>query len=177
MNELTCTICFDNRPRFIRQCKCFYCENCREKALEVCQCGSTGGFTDLTQTIPDEVKHLSLDNAQLLKRISEYTQERIQSIILSTFAHLQSVFDLKNHQQKQLNTFLQNKVKSAQRENEELKKRAKPQIEAKENLLSFSQLEDFKFSTPRGLRPVVPLSNSKKPFEHEGFSSFFSKNK
>ena len=177
MNELTCTICFTNRPRFLRQCRCLYCEDCRQKGMEVCSCGGAGGYHDLNQCIPDEIKYLHLDSAQLLKKTMDTLQERLVGILQGSFGFLNNVFELKSHHQKQLQKFLLNKVKAMQCENEEMKKRFKPapQFDVKESLVNISQLEEFKFTTPRGIRPVASVSNSKRPFDHEAFASFFSK--
>ena len=109
----------------------------------------------------------------------ESTQDKISTVMHSSFRFLNDILDMKSHHQRQLQKFLTNKVKIIQNENENLKKKTvrseQPSYDIKENLVTFSQIDEFKFSTPRGIRPVAPLSNSKKPFDHEGFASFFSK--
>jgi hypothetical protein len=179
MNELTCTLCFNHKPRYLRQCKCLYCEDCRQKSQEVCFCGGSGGWHDLSQHIPEEIKYLHLDHIQLLKKVSETTQEKIFNIVQGSFGFLNNTLEIKSHHQRQLQKYLMTKVKGLQQENEDLKKKNmknnQPPYEIKENLVSFSQLEDFKFSTPRGVRPVAPSSGSKKPFDHEAFSMFMIK--
>ena len=119
-----------------------------------------------------------MDQIQLLKKTFDTTQEKIFNIVQSSYGFLNNTLEIKAHHQRQLQKFLMTKVKNLQQENEDLKKKTSktlPPYEIKDNVVSFNQLDEFKFSTPRGVRPVLPLSNSKKPFDHEAFTSFFSK--
>ena len=114
-----------------------------------------------------------------MRKVMETTQDKIFSVLNQSFSFLIGAIELKTHMQKQLQKFLQNKNSKIQQENEELKKKTRvvPPFEIKENLDINTQFENLKYSTPRGVRPIVPISsNSKRPFDHEAFSSFFSKN-
>lgn len=187
MNELICTICFSNKPRFLRQCRCLYCENCRSRGQEVCACGGTGGWLDLSREIPDEIKMLGMDQTELLKKTMESVVSKFVSIVQSSFGNLHNALELKSHHQKQLQKFLMTKMQALKQQNEELKShlqkrdvRPQPSPYDQRRLLdstprnNFPPAEDGKYSTPRGLRPVVPIGNqAKKPFEHEAFASFY----
>ena len=42
MNDIICNFCFSRPSKFIRQCKCCYCNECREQSPDVCICGERG---------------------------------------------------------------------------------------------------------------------------------------
>ncbi|CAG9322552.1 unnamed protein product [Blepharisma stoltei] len=188
MNELICTICFSCKPRFLRQCRCLYCEPCRSRSQEVCACGGTGGWLDLSHECPDEIKMIGMDQTDMLKRTMESVVSKFISTMQTTFGSLHNALELKAHHQKQLQKFIMTKMQILKQQNDELrsqlmqrKETVQPQPSPYDRRILDStprnfcqQPEEAKYSTPRGMRPVIPLQkNHKKPFEHEGFSNFF----
>ncbi|OMJ73172.1 hypothetical protein SteCoe_28210 [Stentor coeruleus] len=178
--DIVCTLCLSHKPRYIRYCKCFYCEECKSKVKEICPCGGTGAYTDLTQGNSDELKYLSLDFLHIMKKAQEGLLEKVNNLINNTFGMLYSTLEIKSHQQKQLHKTLSSKNQNLLVENEELKRRIKSSqapYEIKDTTQNLSGLDEFKYSTPRGgFRNIVPNSSvSKRPFDHEAFTSFFAK--
>lgn len=178
ISELVCTVCFANKPKYLRQCKCFYCEDCKLKSTEICVCGLPGCILNLSQVQSDEYKYVAVDTTQLYKKITENMTEKMNSYIQSYTMFFSNVLDMKTHQEAQLQRFLNAKIKNYENEIEDLKKKkasSQPPFEIKENF-SINQLDQFKFSTPRGMKPTINGGSiSKKPFYHEGFSNFFGK--
>ena len=176
-NELICTICFINKPKYIRSCKCFYCEDCKTKLIEVCTCGSSGTISALNPQIMEELKCVALETKDFYRKIMEFMSEKIFAQIQSHSGFFISILEIRSHQEKQFQRYLLNKIKVLESEVENLKKRTSScgGFENKENF-SVSSLDQLKFNTPRlNKLNTNPASVSKKPFCHEGFSLFFNK--
>ena len=193
-NELICTVCFNEKCRFVRQCKCFYCMKCRETSSDRCLCGGSGAFLDLAQSVPEEVKNLTLDPASLLKKSMEKIAGQVMKTIQRGFTEVHSALEFKNHYQKRIYQNMQNQLESLKSENSSLKSQLESlksssfsfskrrdafPFETPVHISSIAESDSLRYSTPRNpLRPLMPNASTKsfkKPFEHEGFTSFFKK--
>jgi hypothetical protein len=176
MEELVCGVCYERAPGYIRQCRCLYCPPCKQKNPDLCTCGGTGVWLDLTHKVPEYLKYLNCNDPQILKKTIENTLENTLHTISASFGFLYNTLELKNHYFKQTQKNLMEKLKKYQDENQDLKKNTveSPPLQIKDRNC-FEGMDSVKFSTPRGVRLITPLSASKKLFDLEAFDSFFSK--
>lgn len=175
--ELPCSMCFREKPRYLRQCKCLYCERCKAECGEVCNCGGSGGFLDLKHNCPNEVLMAGLDPTRQMRKTSEAIVEKLFQVLQGALQTLHTSLEIKLKHQAQLQKHLLDKINRLTAQNKELStKMSYSPFQERDTTPRLSFSESFRYSTPQGIRPVRPIqSSAKKPFQHEGFASFFSR--
>ena len=180
MNELSCSQCFYTSAMFIRQCKCSYCKNCKDRASETCSCGGGGGWMDVTKKSQDFVKQLSSSEQQVLYKMIENTIDPTLSSVSTAFASLHNLIEMKNLQNKLVLKNLYMSFVKVKQENQDLKRREAESLTlVTDNKIDTrdSTFGGFSFSTPKEIKRQTPTSANKRSFDFAPFDDFFSKNK
>lgn len=190
---LHCVGCLQVQVRFMRQCRCLYCEMCRKQATERCACGQGGGFLDLFGPNQEEGLMLTLDSTSFLKKLIVQFQEHVFAGVQKTFGVLKEVQTVKEGNMLKYIQALERQLATVNAEKEALKTQLMTlqsgravQSNWRGNTPCRDQYEPFdarQIRTPAPpMRQIVPRTSEeyrektlKRPFSHEAFGAFFRK--
>ena len=197
--SLRCVNCFQPQTRYMRQCRCLYCEMCRGQASERCNCGqTTPHFLDLFGPNQEEGLLLTIDSTNLLKKLVGQFQEHVLGGVQKAFGVLNRVQMIKEANMIRYIQHLEKQLAATNAENETLKSkivslqasstRMTPapmwrNTPVREQYPSVEPFETLQIRTPAPqMRHIVPRTSDeyrektlKRPFSHEAFGAFFRK--